>query len=112
MPIILIENMSDLELLVKKSSQSLVVIDCTASWCGPCKAIAPRFHDLSKRFPHVLFASVDVDEAPDVAQHLDVTAMPTFVLYHRGQVIKTIVGGGDSTIREIEAEAKQYSLDK
>jgi thioredoxin 1 len=39
-----------------------VVIDFTASWCPPCRIIAPIFADLARKFPHVAFLKVDVDE--------------------------------------------------
>jgi thioredoxin 1 len=38
------------------------VIDFTAKWCGPCRIIAPMFADIAKKYPHVVFLKVDVDD--------------------------------------------------
>ncbi|PGG97099.1 thioredoxin [Blastomyces parvus] len=70
----------------------LIVIDCFATWCGPCKTIAPRIVELSKSFPSVGFYKVDVDECPDIAQELGVRAMPTFVFFKDGMKVDEVVG--------------------
>ena len=44
-----------------------VIVDFTATWCGPCKAIAPLFEQLSQQNPHVVFIKVDVDENDETA---------------------------------------------
>ncbi|XP_078436876.1 thioredoxin H-type-like [Wolffia australiana] len=75
-----------------KANGKLVVIDFTASWCGPCRAITPILIDLAKKIPHVTFLKVDVDELKDVAEEWKVEAMPTFIFLKNGNVVDKIVG--------------------
>ncbi|XP_010531799.1 PREDICTED: thioredoxin H2 [Tarenaya hassleriana] len=75
-----------------KESSKLLVIDFTASWCGPCKMMSPVFSGLAEKFTDVEFAKVDVDEVPDVAREFGVQAMPTFVLVKRGKEVDRIIG--------------------
>ncbi|EGC47442.1 thioredoxin [Histoplasma capsulatum var. duboisii H88] len=76
----------------------LIVIDCFATWCPPCKAIAPKLVELSEQHPNVGFYKVDVDECPDVAQELGVRAMPTFVFFKDGQKVDEVVGAVPASI--------------
>ncbi|RAL47353.1 unnamed protein product [Cuscuta campestris] len=75
-----------------KDCNKLVVVDFTASWCGPCRFMAPILADYAKKMPHVIFIKVDVDELPDVTQVYEVKAMPTFVFLKGGKVVHTVVG--------------------
>jgi thioredoxin 1 len=76
--------------IVKKPQ--LIVIDFTASWCGPCQMVAPMYTALAAEHPGVVFLKVDVDELPVVAQRMKVRAMPTFEITWGPQSITRLVG--------------------
>jgi len=91
----IIENESEIP------STGVVVIDFFATWCGPCKVIAPKFEELSKAYPSIAFLKVDVDEAAELAEKFNIRAMPTFVFLLNGNVVKTIEGADVRGIGEM-----------
>ena len=70
----------------QRVGSALVVVDFTATWCGPCKQIGPKFHAMADEFTGVVFASVDVDANSEVSQECDVKCMPTFQFFRSGKV--------------------------
>ncbi|ODV63541.1 thioredoxin family protein [Ascoidea rubescens DSM 1968] len=88
---------TDFEAAIK--SEKLVVVDFFATWCGPCKMIAPILEKLSEKHTGVSFYKVDVDAVPDVSHDQDITAMPTLKFFKDGKLIKTVVG---ANIQEIQ----------
>ncbi|THX10835.1 hypothetical protein D6D13_05161 [Aureobasidium pullulans] len=84
---------------------TLMVVDFFATWCGPCKAIAPQVVKMSSTYPSARFYKIDVDEVPEVAQELSIRAMPTFVLFKDGQEVATVVGANPTAL---EAAIKQH----
>ncbi|OAY50655.1 thioredoxin H1 [Manihot esculenta] len=75
-----------------QQSNKLIVVDFTASWCGPCRLIAPILADLAKKMPNVTFLKVDVDELRSVAEDWAVEAMPTFMFLKEGRIVDKVVG--------------------
>ena len=57
----------------------LCIIKFTASWCGPCRAIAPVVEQLAAEYSDIWFLSVDIDECNSIASVFNVQSMPTFV---------------------------------
>jgi thioredoxin 1 len=73
-------------------STGKVIVDFFATWCGPCKRIAPFFQELSEKFPTITFLKCDVDEAEEVSSFYGVQSLPTFLLINNGSIIKTVEG--------------------
>jgi thioredoxin 1 len=70
-----------------------VLIDFTAAWCPPCRAIAPHVAAVARDYAgRLTVATCDVDSNAALAARLDVRAMPTLLLFKAGQVVGQIVG--------------------
>mmetsp|Transcript_44910 Transcript_44910/g.119530 ORF Transcript_44910/g.119530 Transcript_44910/m.119530 type:complete len:179 (-) Transcript_44910:180-716(-) len=78
--------------LMKESDSTTVFVCFTATWCKPCKELAPFFVELSKRFPNSIFAFVDVDECDEISANAGVKAMPTYQTYKSGGIVSQITG--------------------
>merc|ERR1712029_1232000 len=77
---------------------SLLVLDCFATWCCPCKVIAPQVVKFAQQYTDARFYKIDVDEVPDVAQELGIRAMPTFLLFKNGEKIGEVVGANPKAL--------------
>ncbi|KAI3879105.1 hypothetical protein MKX03_018053 [Papaver bracteatum] len=76
----------------RNETKKLIVVDFTASWCGPCRMISPILTEIAKKLPNVLFLKVDVDELRTVSEEWNVEAMPTFVFLKDGKEVDRVVG--------------------
>ena len=104
-------TLPQVESLVQQAAMNhqLVVIDFSATWCGPCKAIAPLFQELSQAYNNnkVVFVKIDVDDNPETAAKYNVSAMPTFVFLKQGQVVDRLMGANPERLQELIEEHSQ-----
>lgn len=75
-----------------------VMVDFSADWCGPCKMIGPVFEKLAEKYEKdMYFVKIDVDEANDIAEMYQITALPTIKSFVNGKAIpKFDMRGADS----------------
>ncbi|KAF2684024.1 thioredoxin-domain-containing protein [Lentithecium fluviatile CBS 122367] len=103
-----VNSVGDLDSLLSKHEYT--IIDFWATWCPPCKAIAPVFEKLASEHAtsgKIAFAKVDVDAQPQVAKRYQISAMPTFLLLQRSEVKKAVRGANAAAIKSLITYARK-----
>ncbi|PIA52832.1 hypothetical protein AQUCO_01000599v1 [Aquilegia coerulea] len=88
-----------------KDAKKLIVVDFTATWCGPCKTMSPVFDELANKNPNGIFLKVDVDKLQSVAIDWNVNAMPTFLFLKEGETVGKVVGANKV---ELQRKVEQH----
>ena len=83
--------MNNFEQLI--SSDKPVLVDFFATWCGPCKMMAPMIDEFATMYDGELkVGKINVDQSPDIAQKYNVMSIPMFAFFKNGEVVETAVG--------------------
>lgn len=70
-----------------------VLVDFWATWCGPCKMIAPIVKEIADEYDgKILVGKVNVDEEPDLTMQYNVSSIPTLMVFKNGQLVNKAVG--------------------
>lgn len=99
---LVVTKQADWDTLMARTDLTYVV-DFTATWCGPCRAIGPVFEKLSmqREYRALAFLKVDVDQLPAVATAAEVSAMPTFQVWRGGVRVDQVVGASKEKLGEL-----------
>ena len=73
-------------------AEGKVLLDFWATWCGPCKMIAPVVEEIAQENEHITVGKIDVDEERELAIQFGITSIPTLVLMENGQKITQLLG--------------------
>ncbi|MEL6940753.1 MAG: thioredoxin [Cyanobacteria bacterium J06598_1] len=91
MPAEYIADEAAFDTLVK--DESVVVVDCTASWCGPCKLVAPLMDQLADEFDgKATVSKLDLDTNKAVAKRFNIKSIPAVMMFKNGELMDTMVG--------------------
>lgn len=91
MPAAYIQDEAEFDALL--STESLFVVDCTATWCGPCKLIAPLIDQLADEYSaRVKVLKLDLDANKEVGKRYGIRSIPAVMFFAQGEIAETLIG--------------------
>ena len=105
MPVKYLKTKADFESCI--AGGQTVAIVSTASWCGPCKMIGPKFEAMAAdpQFASINFQKIDVDDNSEAAEACGITAMPTFKIFKGGKEVDQLTGASEDKLKAMLAKA-------
>ena len=64
----------------------------SATWCGPCRMLAPVMNEIKTKYPNVKFEDIDIDEYTEDVEKYSVTSVPTVIIEKNGQLLERFIG--------------------
>lgn len=89
-----------------KNGELPLVVDLWATWCGPCRALAPTIEELAKEYDgKIVVGKCDVEENDDVAMEFGVRNIPTILFFKGGQLVDKFVGAASKSVLKEKFDA-------
>jgi thioredoxin 1 len=86
-----IQDEAELDALL--AAEPLLVVDCTATWCGPCKLVAPLMDELAEDYAdRAKVFKLDVDVNKPIAKRFEVKSIPAVMIFKQGELVEKVVG--------------------
>lgn len=76
----------------EKISNGKVLVDCFATWCGPCKMLSPIIDELAQEVNDYTFYKLDVDQNDNIAREYGIMSIPTLLIFENGELKNKLVG--------------------
>ncbi len=100
-----IQDETEFDALLK--AESLLVVDCTASWCGPCKLVSPLMDKLAEQYnDRAKVFKLDIDPNKSVAKRFAIKSIPAVMVFKQGELMETLIGV--KTYEEFCTTVEQY----
>ncbi|MEN8303790.1 MAG: thioredoxin [Campylobacterota bacterium] len=91
----------------------IVIIDCWAEWCGPCKSYGPVFEKVSDEYPEIVFAKVNTEEQQNLAGYFQVRSIPTTIIMREKIGIFQQSGAlPEEGLKDIIRQVKELDMDE
>lgn len=102
-----VKDTADFDSRLEAAAGKLVVVDFFATWCGPCKVIAPKLDEFQNTYSDkIVIIKVDVDECEDLAAKYNISSMPTFLFIKNKEVVDQFAGANGE---KLESFIKKHS---
>jgi thioredoxin 1 len=93
------------------TDNKMVIVDFWAPWCGPCLSFAPTYEAVSEKHTDVVFAKLNTEEEPEIAEHFDIRSIPTLMVFREKVILFSTAGAMPaSELEKIIGQAKEVDM--